>query len=414
MLTALRVRRFKNLKEADLSFGPFTLLIGPNASGKSNLLEAIRTAQGLALGYDVRDVLDGRRDEATRQRWPGIRGGAKYALRRPNDPGAPETIEIAVTAKDGEGQNECRWECEIHPAKARIVRESLKWLGRDERIVYDTHPEREPPTQDPDGPIISARVYTGRGGRQPHHDFSPARSVLTQLKGARVETEENEQLAETAARLIGDIHFLDPTPANLREYEKRGNLRMGDHGENFASVVHAIAEDPARRRDYLGWLEELTPARISDLHFFKTELDEVMFGVKENGSTDPVPAIALSDGTLRFAAIAAGVFQPQRPGSLILEEVENGVHSNRLRLLVELLKQGSRKGSPQIIATTHSALLLAFLAEQDYGHVLWAARSRETGAAQVLPLTRIPEFREVIRKTPISDLFAEGWLEAAV
>ena len=48
------------------------------------------------------------------------------------------------------------------------------------------------------------------------------------------------------------------------------------------------------------------------------------------------PADVLSGGTLRFAAIAAAFFQPSLPRTLILEEIEDGLHPTRLRLLVEL------------------------------------------------------------------------------
>jgi predicted ATPase len=57
---------------------------------------------------------------------------------------------------------------------------------------------------------------------------------------------------------------------------------------------------------------------------------------KERGINYPAPI--LSDGTLRFAAMTAAFFQPDMPDLITIEEIENGIHPSRLRLLLELLK----------------------------------------------------------------------------
>jgi len=67
-----------------------------------------------------------------------------------------------------------------------------------------------------------------------------------------------------------------------------------------------------------------------------------------------------------------------------------------------------------VLATTHSPLLLAWLTPEDYETTFLCKRDEETGEAKILPLTRLPNFSEVIGKQPITDLFAEGWMEAAV
>jgi predicted ATPase len=52
----------------------------------------------------------------------------------------------------------------------------------------------------------------------------------------------------------------------------------------------------------------------------------------------------LSDGTLRFAALTAAFFQPDMPAVLTIEEIENGIHAHRVRLLVELLRSQPYRG----------------------------------------------------------------------
>lgn len=74
-LTSLSLLNWKSFGDDrnKVDFAPLTLLVGPNASGKSNVLDALRTLQGCALDYRLTDVLRGRW-EGQREVWPGIRG----------------------------------------------------------------------------------------------------------------------------------------------------------------------------------------------------------------------------------------------------------------------------------------------------------------------------------------------------
>jgi energy-coupling factor transporter ATP-binding protein EcfA2 len=415
MIRKLTIRGFKSIRDAVVPFGPLTAFVGANASGKSNLLEAIRVVQGMALGYSVRDVLDGRHEEVTRSRWPGVRGGSKWTRFMPDGSGTAngtaDTVDIEVEI---ESENvEVSWALRIDPQTGTIRGESLRKLGAG-KAVYDTAPVEQAP---PGSPFLVARVYKGKGGgggNPPQLQFSSTVAILTQLHGENALTTANEEFAATAARLLSDVQFLDPSPDILREYALPGARRLGDRGELFASVVEALSKDPKTKEEYVSWLQNLTPTQISDLHFFKTELGQLMFGVRENGLPEPIPALSLSDGTLRFAVIAASLFQPDPPGVLLIEEIENGVNATRLRLLAEMLRQRSETGKPQVLVTTHSPLLLAYLPEDAYRHVIWCWRNPSDGSTSAMPVTDVPHFREVIRRTPLNELFAQGWLEAAL
>ena len=85
---------------------------------------------------------------------------------------------------------------------------------------------------------------------------------------------------------------------------------------------------------------------------------EPLFMLREGGQQFPAPA--LSDGTLRFATIAAAFFQPDMPRLMTMEEIENGVHASRLRLLVELLRSQAETRDTQIVATTHPSCSRGF------------------------------------------------------
>jgi len=56
------------------------------------------------------------------------------------------------------------------------------------------------------------------------------------------------------------------------------------------------------------------------------------------------------------------ILQPDMPQTLVLEEIENGIHPSRLRLLVELLNARSSEDGPQVMASTHSPVVAFFVA----------------------------------------------------
>lgn len=86
---------------------------------------------------------------------------------------------------------------------------------------------------------------------------------------------------------------------------------MGDRGEDFAALVQAICKDGRAKDAYLSWLRQLRPEEIDDVGVRPGAMGEPLFVLEEDGRE--IPAAILSDGTLRFAALAAAFFQPDMP-----------------------------------------------------------------------------------------------------
>ena len=99
---------------------------------------------------------------------------------------------------------------------------------------------------------------------------------------------------------------------------------------------------------------------------------------------------------------------------MTIEEMENGVHASRVRLLIELLRSRSHAGITQLVATTHSPIVLAWLKREEYATTFYCKRDDKTGESRICPLKDIPHFADIVAKQPISDLFAEGWMETAL
>src|SRR5436190_15070918 len=82
MLTKLSLDHFKNFMKAELTLGPFTLLVGANATGKSNIRDAFRFLHGISRGYSIAEILGEKWVEGGYRQWGGIRGGVREAAFR--------------------------------------------------------------------------------------------------------------------------------------------------------------------------------------------------------------------------------------------------------------------------------------------------------------------------------------------
>ena len=401
MIDRIVIENFKSFRKVDLSLGRMNLFIGTNASGKSNFLDALRVLQGIGSGFTIGEILDGKPRSATSEVWEGIRGGSSLTCFAGNDGNA--TLEVS-------GITSARWEYTISfsPAHGRVTRERLKLGGSN---IYDSTPIDNSPVD----PVISVRYYPGTQGRPPTLRFDSGRPVLGQIADlpSSVNDKYHSKIAIDVCALLANTQRVAPSPPVLQQYSQAHHVqRLGDHGENFAALVRTICNDEREKGAYLAWLQELRPDEVQDVGTLSGAVGEPLFMIREGGQE--YPASVLSDGTLRFAAITAAFFQPAMPNIMTIEEIENGIHASRLRLLTELLRSQTESGATQVFATTHSPTVLEWLEESEHRTTFLAARDESTGESTIRPVIDVPHFKEVVGKHPLADLLVEGWLEAVL
>lgn len=416
MITSLKIRNFKSLRDVHLRLGKLNFFIGTNASGKSNVFDAIRVLQGIGNGFTVGEILDGKPKSATSEVWEPIRGGsAKATYMRSANSAFQIEVDVSDPKQHDSAEFHANYGVGFDATNQRVVEE---WLSTEKQI-YDSRPltwDRAVTGSEMfSSPTFDVKYFHQKRGTQPHVSLEPHRTVLTQMARGRGDrwTKAHQLAAERLSRNFANTQRLDPSPAFLRDYSQAQNVsRMGERGENFAALIRTICDDSETKAAYLTWLKHLRPTEVEDMGVLKGAVGELMFKLTEGAQEFPAPV--LSDGTLRFAAIAAAFFQPDMPALLTLEEIENGIHASRLRLLVELLRNRTLTDETQVIVTTHSPIVLAWLKPEEYAHTFFCKRDEKTGESRILPLTEIPHFSDIVKRQPIGDLFAEGWMEAAL
>jgi len=407
MIQSLTIEGFKSLEKITLNLSNLNLFIGTNASGKSNFFDALRVLQGIAYGFTIDEIFNGKPKNATSEVWDSIRGGSSKAAFTPRGHSTSErqTIQFSVTIKlPNDPGNEIQYSISISAERGWVIREKLQVTGS---LIFEAHPSSS--LYHPK----KVSYYKLNQETPENLQLETDRSVLHQLLRKQTCLKVHANRIEQCIRTLSNMQHLDPSPAILRGYSQAHTAqRMGERGENFAALVKTIITDVTEKSAFVSWLKELTPTELDDVSILSGVLGESLFALKEGKIYYPAPI--LSDGTLRFAAITAAFFQPDLPEILTLEEIENGLHPTRLRLLVELMKAMSKSGNVQVMATTHSPLILEWLNPEDYATTFVCKRDESTGATNIIPLIEIPDLLKLIQKQPISELFAEGWFEGVL
>lgn len=410
MITRITINHFKSFQNVALTLGRLNLFLGTNASGKSNFFDALRVLQGIGYGFTIEEILNGKPKGANSDVWEPIRGGSAKAgfisKSATNKQGASHILfAVSTTVLVGTSRQSAHYLIDISPMDGWVFQEDLSIGGTDVFSSLDVESSWE-------RGIIKVRYSTSGRGRKPHLDFQRSRPVLHQLLNDPSCSLDHRKVIEAVTRALSNIQSVDPDPSILRAYSQaQVARRMGERGENFAALIDAILLDEKTRSEYVSWLKQLTPTELDDVMVLKGAVGEPLFAIKEAGKE--YPAQILSDGTLRFAAITAAFFQPDMPNILTIEEIENGIHPSRLRLLVELLKSQA-SADLQVMATTHSPVVLTWLKPEDYKSTFLCTRDEETGASKIVPLSSVPNLEALVKKQSIGDLFTEGWLEEAL
>jgi hypothetical protein len=417
MLTSLRLVDFKSFADQTVPLGPLTLLVGANASGKSNLFDGIRFLQGIGLDMPLTEILLGRW-EGGHERWPGLRGGAAEAARWESKAFQIESAWATNVFGTGRFLPGRRYE---HLIRARCGEYPLVSAERlrnpaGNGYLFDTEaPALRGRTGLTDGGAIRVAVKRSGQGNSPTAEYPASRSLLGQL-AVQPPTGAYVDVARRCAglmELMRNAVFLDISPAEMRNYRPRQAKELGAEGTNISPVLLGYCRDTEGKAELVDWLSELCAPAIQDIRFDVTRLDEVMLSVVEQGGVT-ISARSLSDGTLRFLGILAALLTAPKGSMLLIEEIENGLHPTRAHLLVELLEQTTRERGVQIIATTHSPLILENLSERTLHDAVVFGRVADREGSLARRLGDLDAYDEIATRRDLDHLFATGWLERAL
>lgn len=413
MLATFTFNNFKSFVEAQLHLGPLTVLIGANAAGKSNAIEALRLLSWLAQGqklssiqYAVNSV-----DRVVRGRIGDLchRGETQFGLGCVTDDAQWNQLNMQIGVRDDE----------LHITSERISMPQAtvplydmdlpsKGLSTDASVAYNNF---------------------ARGRNKPHTTVSDQMAVFAQLESAvRFEAGHKtaqERIPEVAKRyqaLLSNILFLDPVPARMREYSFINDKRLLGDGTNLSSVLFrlwgagALATtglETSHRNEILKFIQSLPEQAIARLSFLQTPRGEVMVQLEETFGVARAnyDASLLSDGTLRVMAIAAAMLSAQEGSLVVIEEIDNGVHPSRARHLLDSIRSIAERRNLRVLLSTHNPAMLDALPDVAVPDVVFCYRDPASGASKLVRMQDVPDVPELLIQGPLGHLMTSGALE---
>jgi predicted ATPase len=416
MLATFTISNFKSFREASLPLGPLTVLIGANAAGKSNAIEALRLLSWLAQGQKLSSIqyAVNSADRVVRGRVDDLchRGSTKFGLGCSTSDPHWNQLDMQITIREGELHISTEKVSELLATVPLYeMDQPSKGLSTDAGVAYNNF---------------------ARGGNKPHVTVSDQMAVFAQLESAvRFEASHKkaqDTIPEVAKRfqsVLSTILFLDPVPARMREYSFTNDKRLLGDGTNLSSVLYRLWGDDAeghtepfatQRAEILSFIQSLPEQDIAGLGFLTGPRGEVMVQLLETfgGTPTPYDASLLSDGTLRVLAIAAAMLSAPEGGMVVIEEIDNGVHPSRAQHLLDSIRAIAERRHLRVLLSTHNPALLDALPDAVVPDVVFCYRDPVSGDSKLVRMNDIPDAPELLVQGPLGHLMTTGALERFV
>ncbi|CAN7782638.1 AAA family ATPase [Cupriavidus necator] len=406
MLKSIGLRNFKSYREATLPLAPLTFLIGPNASGKSNALEAIRLLNWLAKGSRIDDI-----ERAIQGGDTMVRGLAKDLFREPE---VPFVLEAHLGSAP-EGWSDFSIEFSYLNDQLVISAESITKPG-EKVALYQIDSAPNAHTDE----ISVAYNNFAKGRNKPHIPCSNRLGIFYQLEtpGRFEKIHQKSQttipaVTKALRQALRDVVFLDPRPSLMREYVYAGDTTMKEDGRNLSAVLHGICATPQSKDKLLEFIRSLPEQDITNIEFIETERRDVMVRLEETfgDQTRTVDAPLLSDGTLRVLAIAATLLTAPEGALVVIEEIDNGVHPSRAHMLVTQIQDIASSRKLRVLLTSHNPALVDALPDESLPDVVCCYRNPADGTSRLVRLGDMDRYSEIVAQGPLGQLMTRRVLE---
>ena len=323
MLDKVTIKGFKSIRSVeDLEIRPINALIGANGSGKSNFIEALAFLQAIRAG--------------NLQAYVGRAGGADTLLHF----GAKTTKRMTMSVRFQEQRN--GYEITLDATDADRLYPSLE---------YALFNDKDNPTFPWKALIVN---------------------IMNNYDEAGISDETGTGIPIQVRNFIDSwriYHFHDTSSSSpmKRTQDLHNNRSLRPDGSNLAAFLYLLREKHETSYKFIrGTVRQIAPF-FDDFVLDPLELNENKLRLewKHVGSDDYFDVSALSDGTLRFIALATLLLQPRelRPSVILLDEPELGMHPAAIDLLAAMVKSVSVE--TQVILATQSPTLVDRFEPQD-------------------------------------------------
>jgi predicted ATPase len=343
-IVKLRAKNFRSIEDLELELSPLTVLVGPNASGKSNVVDVLRFVSD-AFRYGLDRAIADRHGIGAIRRWSAK---GRYDVEVGVDfQGEDYTVHydfVLGSKPHGEYQ-----------VKAEYFR--VEGGGPLEKpLVFKTR----------NGRLVTPKLES-EGGNALGHMISPTDLAL-RWPVTRFIRPTGMEVSSGMSQANADfefycwrMQFFHLFPNEIRQPQRLENpYYLQEHGGNLASVLRQMIKG---EREYLADLRDALGSAVPGVVDFQVTQAGGFLVVKlkhqakdSSGKGAWFDLSQESDGTLRILALLAALFQDPTPSFIAVEEPELTVHPGALAVLADYLREAALR--TQVLITTHSPELI--------------------------------------------------------
>jgi predicted ATPase len=415
MFKEIHFKNWKSFKNATLYIDQITVLIGTNASGKTNIVEGLEFLRRIINGKEVQSALVADSSPSS------IRGGLKWAALKPENQftisvlveGNENTdyfysVTIELASNQAEIFSEELTGIKYHPdSKEKIHFIKIKRTDADSntKFAFEADYSSKERIYNPESLLALSN---------PHFSILSMRDRFRNLpipKTVRVGI-------NTVTNVIQNIFVFNPIPSNMRNYTPLSNHLSCD-ASNIAGVLANLPKDKNIENILSSYLKELPQGDIRRVFaepVGKIGNDAMLYCEEEwkNGETILIDAHTMSDGTLHFLAILVALLTRPKGSQIVIEDVDNGLHPSRIGLLFKIIKDIGEQRNIDILVTTHNPALLDNLGPEMVPYVEIVHRHIETGTSQITLLEDIDNLPKLLASGTLGRITMHGKLEKSL
>ncbi|MEZ4631356.1 MAG: AAA family ATPase [Deinococcales bacterium] len=234
MIKQLKLHHWKSFEDATLDIDPLTIMIGTNASGKSNALDALLFLHRVSMGVPIFQAINGDIN------LPPLRGGAEWVCLKPHQQFSLEVITDGLTEYQDYNYH---LNVAVHEKKAEILSEDL--------TIFDYKKDPNTPTERllfwAGSEVSNYNTFTHfiwEGQEDWQGIFDNSSTILHRVKFVAEIMKSSQEIGKAAEHVLKSlqkIFVFDPIPSHMRDYSSLADKLLAD-GSNIAGVLAGLEE----------------------------------------------------------------------------------------------------------------------------------------------------------------------------
>ncbi len=426
---SITIKNFKSYKEATLPLSPLTLMIGANASGKSNAIEAFRFLSWVAGGERL-STLKNRVNDSDKV----VRGSIKDLAFNHENSFSLSFSYASNSSYSGvflNEDNQLYLIAELYQEKEnklffhrsdKYIKLALEYLNSSDIIKFASLRNILEVNKNENSWMFQRVGNFEVAANFPEKDLSilSMRNFYDVIwKGFYDETmvsSININSLDNLSHFLTNTFFYDFAPSVMRQDSVMEKV-LNNNGSNLAGVLSYLCKENLKYKEkVLRLVQSLPEQDITDIKFYTDKRERVEFLLCESfGDTSTERTMdLLSDGTLKVLGIAAALLSVPEGSTVVIEEIDNSIHPTRAHEILSLLRQYAEERQLNLLLSTHNPALMDALPDEALADVVFCYRDPNEGDSRLVRLGDLDDYLGLVAQGTLGDLVTQGIVERFV